>query len=144
MAEPTVRCTNCGKLNRVPVAARGTLRCGSCKQPLPWLVEADERNFAQALDATVPVLVDFWAEWCGPCRLIAPIVERIATDHPGRLKVVKLDTEAAPAIARRYEVQGIPLLVLFKDGEEVDRLVGAVPETQLRAWLEPHLSAVTG
>src|SRR5215218_9020072 len=92
------------------------------------------------IDADMPVLVDFWAEWCGPCRMISPIVERIGQAEAGRLKVVKLDVEGAPQIAARHGAQSIPLLVLFRDGEEIDRLVGAVPERQLRKWLEPHLT----
>ena len=141
MASPAiVACTNCGKKNRVAVAASGIPRCAVCHTPLPWIVDADAHDFERAIDADMPVLVDFWAEWCGPCHMISPIVERIGQAEAGRLKVVKLDVESAPQIAARHRAQSIPLLVLFRDGEEIDRLVGAVPERQLRKWLEPHLT----
>ena len=141
MAAPAiVACTNCGRKNRVPVVARGVPRCSVCHTPLPWIVAADAQDFDGAIDADLPVLVDFWAEWCGPCRMISPIVERVGRDLTGRLKVVKLDVDNAPEVATRHGAQSIPLLVLFRGGDEVDRLVGAVPERQLRQWLEPHLT----
>jgi thioredoxin 2 len=137
----TIACTNCGKRNRIPVSARGVPRCAVCHTPLPWIVDGDAQNFDAAIDAAMPVLIDFWADWCAPCRMVSPIVERLGREHAGRLKVVKLDTESAPQIAARYDVQGIPLLVVVRDGREVDRLVGAHPEPQLRQWLGQHLDA---
>ena len=139
-AAAIVACTNCGKKNRVPVSARGVPRCAVCHTPLPWIVDADADSFAAALDAGMPVLVDFWAPWCQPGHMISPIVERMGREHAGRLKVVKLDIDGAPEIAARHGAQSIPLLVLFRDGAAVDRLVGAVPERTLRQWLEPHLA----
>jgi thioredoxin 2 len=142
MAPPAiVACTNCGKKNRVPVVARGVPKCAVCGTPLPWIVAADAQDFDGAIGADMPVLVDFWAAWCGPCRMITPIVERLGRELAGRLKVVELDVDAAPEIAARHGAQSIPLLVLFRDGVPVDRLVGAVPERRLREWLEPHLTA---
>jgi thioredoxin 2 len=139
--QPIVVCDNCGRRNRLPVIAEGIPRCAVCHHPLPWIVDADDATFDGAIAASVPVLVDFWADWCGPCRMVSPLVERIGHDYAGRLKVVKLDTEAAQQIAARFQIRSIPLLVLFRDGDEVARLVGAHPDAQLRAWLDGQLAA---
>jgi thioredoxin 2 len=136
-----VRCTNCGKLNRVPVGGTGTPRCANCKTTLPWIVDADGATWDEALDSSKLVLVDFWADWCQPCRMVSPVLEKLAGEFAGKLKLVKLDTEAAPDVAGRFQVQGIPLMILFRDGEEIDRRVGARPESDLRPWLEQHLAA---
>jgi thioredoxin 2 len=137
-----VACPKCGKKNRVRASQSGVPRCGVCHTLLPWIVEADRETFDDALKASMPVLVDFWAPWCGPCRMVSPLVERVGREHAGHLKVVKLNIDEAPEIADRYGVRGIPLLVLFRDGSEVARQVGAVPHPQLNAWLEPHLAPV--
>ena len=105
------------------------------------MTNVDQNNFqAEVLQASGPVLVDFWAPWCGPCRMVAPVVEKIAQTYTGRLKVVKLNTDDSPSIAGKYEVQGIPALMLFKSGEPVDRIIGYVPEKQLMAMVERHLT----
>jgi thioredoxin 2 len=137
-------CPNCGRKNRVRPSASGVPRCSVCHSLLPWIVDADRESFDEEIKASVPVLVDFWAPWCGPCRMVSPVVERIGRDNAGRLKVVKLNTDEAPDISARFSVQGIPLLVLIRDGKEVDRQVGAVPDARLRAWLEPHLAEAGG
>jgi thioredoxin 2 len=112
-----------------------------CHELLPWIVETDGASFDQELKASVPVFVDFWAPWCGPCKWVSPAVEAMARKKAGRLKVVKLNIDDAPALAERYEIRGIPALVLFRDGREVARLAGAVPEAQLEQWLDQQLGA---
>jgi thioredoxin 2 len=134
-------CPNCGRKNRVRPSASGVPRCSVCHTLLPWIVEATAETFDEEIKASVPVLVDFWAPWCGPCRMVSPVVERIGRDNAGRMKVVKLNTDEAPDISAKFNVQGIPLLVLISDGQEVDRKVGALPDAPLRAWLEPYLGA---
>jgi thioredoxin 2 len=138
-ATTVVKCPNCGSKNRVAASAEGIPRCGVCHHALPWVVDATGMTFDDEVRASVPVLVDFWAPWCGPCRMVSPIVERLAVELAGRLKVVKLNTDEAPDIAGRFAVQGIPLLVLLRDGVEVDRRVGAHPEAALRQWLQPQV-----
>jgi thioredoxin 2 len=140
-AKPTIiKCPNCATKNRVRPTAAGTPRCSVCHTVLPWIVDAGADGFDEEITASVPVLVDFWAPWCGPCRMVSPVVEQMGREYAGRLKVVKLNIDNAPAIASRYRVQGIPLLVVFKDGQEVDRVVGAVPAAQLREALERNLA----
>jgi thioredoxin 2 len=144
MADGTIiRCTNCGKSNRVQPVRMGVPQCAACHQKLPWLVAADGKSFESETRASVPVVVDFWAPWCGPCRSVFPVLERIARTRAGRVKVVKVNTDSSPALAQRYEVRGIPLMVLMRDGAEVDRRVGALPEPQLTSWIDGHLTSAT-
>jgi thioredoxin 2 len=126
------------------VAARGSPRCGACSSPLPWLVEARDADFDAAIrESQLPVLVDVWAPWCGPCRTVTPIVEQIARERAGALKVVKLNADQAPRSAGRLGVQGIPTLALFVDGRERGRVVGAQPPNTLREWLDRQLRAAS-
>jgi thioredoxin 2 len=138
-----VACPNCHTKNRVRATSSGVPRCSVCQTMLPWIVEAGPDSFDEEIAASVPVLVDFWAPWCGPCRMVSPLVERLGAEHAGGLKVVKLNVDEAPAISARFGVQGIPLLVVIRDGSEVDRLVGAAPLARLQAWLDPHLATTS-
>ena len=103
-------------------------------------VAVTEQTFdTEVLQSTVPVLVDFWAAWCGPCRAIAPAVEEIATEYAGKLKVVKIDVDENPDVAGRYAVLGIPTLILFKGGKVAERMVGAMPKQGMIAKFKDHL-----
>jgi len=130
----------CGARNRVGPVAQGVPRCPRCKSTLPWVVDADTESFAAETTASVPVVVDFWAQWCGPCRMISPVLADMAQSHAGELKVVKVDVDANPQLAVRYGAQSIPLLVVIKDGQEVDRIVGALPKAALEQRLAPALA----
>ncbi len=105
------------------------------------LAEVSQTNFeTEVLKSSQPVLVDFWAPWCGPCRMLGPIVEKVASAHADKAKFVKLNTDENPSIAGQYQVSGIPCLILFKDGQPVDRIVGYVPENVVTSMLGKHVA----
>jgi len=106
----------------------------------PGLLHVSDKNFAdEVLNADLPVLVDFWATWCGPCRSISPMVEELANEFTGRIKVTKLNVDENPATPSQYGVRGIPTLILFKGGKVIDQIVGAVPKVRLVAMIEKAL-----
>jgi thioredoxin 2 len=134
-------CPNCGKKNRVPAAAKGRPRCANCKQSLPWMADATDANFEDVVErATIPVVVDLWAPWCGPCRMISPALEEVARRLRGQIKLVKVNVDENPNVASRFGVQGIPTLLLFRDGQLIDTVVGARGAEQLQAWVEGALA----
>jgi thioredoxin 2 len=139
MADPVVACPSCGTRNRVPVVATGHPRCPTCRADLPWLVDADDADFDTAVGTHPLVVVDLWAPWCGPCRLVAPILERLAVDFAGRLKVVKVNVDEAPTTARHHDVRSIPTLLLMRGGEVVETVIGAHSEHVLRTLVEGRL-----
>jgi thioredoxin 2 len=131
-----VVCASCGAKVRVPTAASGVPRCPKCHAPTPWLVSAGDADFPAVTDTSVPVLVDLWAPWCGPCKMVGPVVEQLARDNAGRLKVVKVNVDNAPRVAGVFDARSIPTLVVIRDGKVVARQVGALPAPALVAWVE--------
>ncbi len=136
-----VECPGCGKRNRVPATADGRPRCARCKQDLPWIAEAGESDFGEVVESSrLPVVVDLWAPWCGPCRMISPALEEVARRRAGRLKLVKVNVDEHPGVSARFGVQGIPTLLFFRGGRLVDRAVGARGVDALEAWIDAALA----
>jgi thioredoxin 2 len=137
-----IRCPSCGHKNRVPPVAAGVPHCGRCGAALPWIAEADDRTYQEVVaGAALPVLLDIWAAWCGPCRMVSPALEHLAELHAGQVKLVKVDADGAPGVSGRFGVQSIPTLLVLRHGREVARQIGAVPEPQLDRWLTRALAA---
>jgi thioredoxin 2 len=143
MSEEIIRCPDCGRRNGVPGVAAGTPRCGSCHLPLPWIVNADDASFGQVAEAAaIPVLVDFWAPWCGPCRMVSPALAQLAGEMAGQVKLVKVNVDDAPRLQQRFGIQSIPTLMVVRGGQVIARQAGAAPADALRGWLQQSLAAV--
>jgi len=137
-----ITCSHCSKKNRVPAVADSIPKCGNCHHPLPWIVDAGDDDFAEVAErAPVPVLADLWATWCGPCRMVSPALERLATERAGKLKLVKVDVDRAPRLSQRFEVRAVPTLMVLRNGEVLARQPGAAPEPALRSWLDQALQS---
>lgn len=135
-----VACPNCSARNHVRGAGAGRPRCGNCKNPLPWIVDSSDADFTAVADeSTMPVLIDVWAPWCGPCRMVSPALEQLATELAGTLKLVKVNADEAPEVSRRFSVQAIPTLILMRQGQVIDKQIGAAPARVLRSWVIEHL-----
>lgn len=138
-----LRCTTpgCGTQVRVAPDAQEAPRCPACGALVPWLVAALADTFDAEVAVDVPVLVDFWAAWCTPCRYVTPLVARAAKEHAGALKVVKVNADRVPEIADRFRLQSLPTLSVLRGGAEVDRVTGSIPPDAFAQWLAPHLAA---
>ena len=138
-----IRCASCGTTNRVPMdeVERGlTPVCGRCKARMridvrPAVV-TDATYEAEVVHSTIPVLLDLWAPWCGPCRMLAPVLEDLAREWAGRVRVAKLNVDENPVTASRFGVRSIPTLLLLKGGREMDRIAGVVPRREIERRLE--------
>ena len=140
-----VECSSCGQRNRVPFNAAET-RCGRCKASIPRIGEPVEVTSAAAFDAAVrqsslPVVVDFWAPWCGPCRMVAPEFARVAASYAGRYLVVKVNTDAVPELGERFAIHSIPTMAVFQGGREVARTTGARPAAEIEAFVQRAATA---
>src|SRR3954453_21398143 len=140
MSSRVVTCVQCGQRNRVPGAAAGWPVCGKCRAAVPWIVDADDASFGEVAErSSTPVVVDLWAPWCGPCRMIGPALEQVAGDLAGTVKLVKVNVDEAPGLQRRFDVRAIPTLMIVRDGAVVARQTGAASPAALRAWVESGL-----
>jgi len=128
-----VKCQKCEAANRVPVVAPGKPRCAKCRSDLAWLVNASDADFDDVVDTGLLTLVDLWAPWCNPCRMVGPILESLAGEFRGRLKVVKVNVDENRNVSVRFNAQSIPMLLFMRGGVLVDSVVGAHPEPVLRA-----------
>jgi thioredoxin 2 len=132
-------CADCGARNRIAPAERGAPHCGTCGKPLPWVVDSNEETFAVETKAAPTVVVDLWAPWCGPCRVVSPILEELAREHAGRLKIVKVNVDENPGLSRRFDAMSIPTMLVMRGEKVEDRIVGAMPKPALWARIAPYV-----
>jgi thioredoxin 2 len=141
MRSNVVVCANCGKKNRVPAVATGVPHCSNCHAMLPWITDAGDDDYTDIVESgALPALVDLWAPWCGPCRMVSPVLENLAREFAGRVKLVKVNVDESPRLAQRFGVQGIPTLLLVRGAEVIARQTGAAGEAALRSWLQDALA----
>ncbi len=141
MEESVLVCTQCGTKNRLKIATADQVPvCGKCRHALPWIITGTDISFRRELETSTPVLVDFWAEWCAPCRITAPVLEDLARDKAGQIKIVKVNVDHNPATAEQFNIRSIPTLILFKNGQAVETLVGAMSKDALLERLGGHLA----
>ena len=146
MTEHLVTCPSCGTRNRLPPLQPGRKPvCGKCKAPLPsgnGPAEVTDTTFSSEIEnSPLPVLLDLWADWCGPCHMLAPTIDQISSEMTGRVKVAKLNIDENPGIANRFGVRSIPTLLVLKGGQEIDRLVGVQPKQEIVMRLEKVLGS---
>ena len=136
-------CPHCGQKNRVPADRLAhNPQCGSCHQPLlpGEPISVDDKGFTRHISGNeLPVLVDFWAPWCGPCQMMAPAFAQAAADLKLKARFIKVNTEEQQGLASRYGIRSIPTLAVFKNGREVARVAGAMDARRLKSWIAPHL-----
>ncbi|MFZ0487167.1 MAG: thioredoxin TrxC [Arenicellales bacterium] len=141
-----VVCPDCGAVNRVPSnKLREAPLCGKCRSKLiaGGPIVANDQNFSRIIEKTgLPVVVDFWAPWCAPCRQFAPVLEQVAAEMATQVSFIKLDTQANPQTAARHQIRSIPTLMMFHQGREVARVSGALPKARFQQWLNQQLSGL--
>jgi thioredoxin 2 len=141
----TLRCQFCQSWNRIDVArAADRPKCGKCAKPmlLDRPIKLDDESFSRTIEeSTVPIIVDFYADWCGPCKMMAPSVDQLATNYMGRAIVAKLDTDRSPSTSQLFNIRGIPTSIVFRSGKEVVRQSGAVPYAALASMLDKGFAA---
>jgi thioredoxin 2 len=141
MEDSVINCPKCGARNRIKTPPQEKVPvCGKCRNSLPWIISGTDISFRRELETSTPVLVDFWAEWCAPCRMTAPVFEDLARDKAGLIKVVKINVDQNPSTAGQFNIRSIPTLILFKNGEPVETVVGAISKDALLERLGPHLA----
>lgn len=140
MSSRVTACPSCGTKNRVPVASKGRPQCARCHASLPWLVDARDGELDAALDTSWLVLIDLWAPWCAPCRMVAPVLERLAVRYAGQVKIVKVNVDDNPRAAARFDARSIPTLAIVRRGETVGRIIGAQPEALLAQRIDAMLT----